>query len=69
MAQDPNARSKIEGTLQAIRGRYGWLSDAELLEVRKGLEAMARRSEALRAVPLSNGDEPRPVFSPFRGQG
>jgi hypothetical protein len=59
---------EVEILFQLICGRYGdRLTPAELDEVRKGVEAVVAGARALRAVRLSNSDEPAQPFRPFRG--
>lgn len=50
-----------------IRTRYGNRLTAEQLEaVRRGVVAVVAQSAALRAVRLTNADEPVQRFVPFR---
>jgi len=63
-----SAPDEIEFLFQLIRGRYGdRLTPAELDELRKGVEAVVESARVLRAVRLSNADEPAQPFTPFRG--
>ena len=58
---------EVDHLFALIASRYGdRLTDAELAEVRKGIEAVAQNARALRAVRLRNSDEPSPPFVPFR---
>ncbi len=53
-----------------VRERYGArLTEAQLDEVRKGVEAVEQAASALRAVRLDNSDEPMQLFAPFRADG
>jgi hypothetical protein len=62
------APAGVEHLAALIRERYGArLTEAELAEVRKGVEAVAQASRALRGVRLDNADEPMQPFAPFRG--
>ncbi len=50
-----------------VQERYGSrLSPEELEQVRTGVERIVEAAEALRSVPLSNGDEPLALFVPYR---
>ncbi len=66
MLEEPRPE-EIDALLQLIKVKYGSrLSEAELAEVREALSANAQISAALRASPLSNGDEPATEFTPLR---
>jgi hypothetical protein len=59
----------IDHLFALIRERYGArLTDAQLAEVRRGVEAVEHAVRALRAVRLDNADEPMPPFVPFRAE-
>jgi len=61
------ASPEVDHLFALIRSRYAdRLTDAELAEVRKGIEAVEQNARALRAVRLRNSDEPSPIFVPFR---
>ncbi len=47
----------------------GRLREAELEEVKKGVERIVEASMELRAVELGNWDEPFSVFTPYRRRG
>lgn len=64
-----NADEAVD-TLQAlVARRYGdRLTPAELAGVRQGIETVVEMSRALRAVKVTNSDEPMPPFVPFRAE-
>ena len=52
---------------ELIRTRYGdRLTPPELEELRRGIETLVAQAAALRAVRLTNADEPVQRFVPFR---
>ena len=58
-----------DALLALLKGRYGGrLTDEQLEELRKSVEAASGRAAQMRSVPLANGDEPAFVFRPFRGE-
>ena len=58
---------EAEFLFDMVRDRYGdLLSAEELKEVRKGVEGIAKATEALRSVKLGNGTEPFSIFKPYR---
>ena len=59
----------IDALVEMLKGRYGGrLTDEQLGELRKAVEAGSERAAQMRSVPLGNGDEPAFVFTPFRGE-
>jgi hypothetical protein len=55
--------SMSDGLLVAARARFGrYLSAEEAEEVKKGIASVVRSGEKLRAVALSNADEPVGTF-------
>jgi hypothetical protein len=53
-----------------VRERYGArLTEAQLEEVRKGVDAVEQAARVLRAIRLDNADEPMPPFAPYRADG
>lgn len=54
--------------LAELTARYGerW-NDAELALIRERLRRSVRLGDALRAVPMTNADEPGNIFKPYRG--
>ena len=59
----------IDALVELLKGRYGGrLTDEQLGELRKAVEAGSERAAQMRSVPLGNGDEPAFVFTPFRAE-
>ena len=59
----------VDALLALLKGRYGGrLTDEQLEELSKSVEAASGRAVQMRSVPLDNGDEPAFVFTPFRGE-
>ena len=66
MSQDPRSQEADE-LFALVRSRYGARLTAEQLEsVRRGVAALVEQAAALRAVRLSNADEPVQRFTPYR---
>jgi hypothetical protein len=65
---DPEAvRAEVETMLALVRERYGSRLDADQLAgVRTAIEAIVQASRALRAVRLTNADEPAQPFAAYR---
>jgi hypothetical protein len=62
---DPEADALIE----IVRQRYGdRLTPEELDEVRKIVQAQVEAARALRAIRLTNADEPVQPFAPYRAE-
>jgi hypothetical protein len=60
---------ELETLFALVRQRYGArLTPAELEALRQGLEGILAGARAVRAVRLSNADEPWPPFAPFRDE-
>jgi hypothetical protein len=58
---------EAETLYKLVEQLYGdRLSEAELEEVKKGVEHIVEASMELRAVELDNWDEPFSVFTPYR---
>jgi len=56
-------RGEVEVVLELIAARYGrTFSEDELGRLREDVTGMLERAAALRAVPLTNADEPAPLF-------
>lgn len=67
MSDAQQAMSESESLVHLVRQRYGSrLTEAELEDVRQGIEAMMQAAAVLRAIPLANSDEPGTVFRPYR---
>jgi len=59
--------TEVDRLFALVRDRYGArLTEAQLDEVRRGIEAIVNGARALRAVRLENADEPMQPFSAFR---
>jgi len=66
MSEDPRSQ-EADALFALVRSRYGARLTAEQLEnVRRGVAALVEQAAALRAVRLSNADEPVQRFTPFR---
>src|SRR4051812_25445398 len=67
--ESPKEKPKTEADarMELILARYGKLLDeAARKSIRAEIEGHVRRAEALRKIPLDNGDGPFPVFHPYR---
>ena len=59
--------SEIDARMNLILARYGThLDDDARRSIRRDVEAVIRRADRMRAFELANGDEPIPVFTPYR---
>jgi hypothetical protein len=47
-------------------GKHAQLDEKARASIRNEVAAVVRRGEALRKIPLGNGDGPFPVFHPYR---
>jgi hypothetical protein len=62
-------RAEVDTMLALVRERYGSRLDAEQLAgVRTAIEAVVQASRALRAVRLTNADEPAQPFAAYRAE-
>jgi hypothetical protein len=60
-------RAEVETMLALVRERYGSrLAQEELEGVRTAIEGIVQAAHALRAVRLSNADEPGQPFAAYR---
>jgi hypothetical protein len=67
MSEPAPAAREADILLELVRARYGHRLTATQLEgVRRGVTAIVEQVAALRAVRLSNADEPVQRFVPFR---
>ena len=58
---------EAEALFRLVEQMYGSkLTEAELEEVKKGVERIVEASAELRAIKLGNWDEPFSVFTPLR---
>ena len=63
-ARDPG---EVDLRFALVRLRYGDRLSAEQLDaLRRAVETIVEQVAALRAVPLTNADEPLQRFAPFR---
>ena len=61
--------AEVETMLALVRERYGSRLDADQLAgVRTAIEGIVQASRALRAVRLSNADEPAQPFAAYRAE-
>ncbi|HKW92309.1 MAG TPA: hypothetical protein VJX92_10445 [Methylomirabilota bacterium] len=64
---DPESAREVDTLLALVRERYGArLGAAELEDIRKAIEAIVGAARALRAVRLTNADEPGQPFAAYR---
>ena len=69
MSDADAVRAEVEAMLALVRERYGSRLDAEQLAgVRTSIEAIVQASRALRAVRLTNADEPAQPFTVYRAE-
>jgi hypothetical protein len=67
MSEPEAIRAEVETMLALVRERYGSrLSAEELAGVRTAIEGIVQAAHALRAVRLTNADEPGQPFAAFR---
>ena len=67
MSEADAVRAEVETLLALVRERYGGRLDAEQLAgVRTAIESIVQAARALRAVRLTNADEPGQPFVPYR---
>ncbi|HET8524059.1 MAG TPA: hypothetical protein VFL82_12560 [Thermomicrobiales bacterium] len=68
VSRDADAEGVIDARLAALTARFGErLTDEEWHGVRERIARIVDQGKALRAVPLTNADEPEIVFVPYRG--
>ena len=69
MSDAEAVRAEVETLLALVRERYGSRLDAEQLAgVRTAIEAIVQAARALRAVRLTNADEPVQPFAAYRAE-
>ena len=67
MSDTDAVRAEVETLLALVRERYGSRLDADQLAgVRTALEGIVQAASALRAVRLTNADEPAQPFAAYR---
>ena len=60
-------KSEADARMELILARFGTqLDEAARKTVRSQIDGIVRNAEALRKIPLENGDGPFPVFHPYR---
>jgi hypothetical protein len=65
--EPPKVRSEVDARMDMVLARHGkYLDEAARKSVRDEVESIVRRGEQLRKFALTNGDEPFPVFTPYR---
>ena len=65
--EPPKPKSEADARMDLILARHGkYLDDDGKKAVRAEVESIVRRGETLRKFALTNGDEPFPVFKPYR---
>ena len=69
MSDAEAVRAEVDTMLALVRERYGNRLDAEQVAgVRTAIEAIVLASRALRAVRLTNADEPAQPFAVYRAE-
>lgn len=69
MSDAEAVRAEVETMLALVRERYGSRLDPDQLAgVRTAIEAIVQASRALRAVRLTNADEPAQPFTAYRAE-
>jgi hypothetical protein len=67
MSEPAKADPEADALFEIVRHRYGdRLAPEQLDELRKIVEAQVEAARALRAVRLTNADEPMQPFAPYR---
>jgi hypothetical protein len=67
MSEAAKPDGEAEALFETVRRRYGdRLTPAQLEELRKIVATQVEAARALRAVPLTNADEPMQPFVPYR---
>ena len=68
MSEAPKPDREADALFEIVRLRYGdRLTEVQLDELRKIVAAQLEAARALRAVALTNADEPMQPFAPYRG--
>ena len=69
MSDAEAVRAEVDTMLALVRERYGSRLDAvQLAGVRTSIEAIVQAARALRAVRLTNADEPAQPFAAYRAE-
>ena len=67
---NPEQTSQVEARLGMLLARVGEpFSADELAHLRRDIAREVELADRLRAVPLTNGDEPGTIFVPYRAEG
>jgi hypothetical protein len=65
--ESPKVQTEADARMELVIARFGkHLDESARKSVRAEVESHVRRAEALRKIPLDNGDGPFPVFHPYR---
>lgn len=60
-------KSEADARMELVLARFGTqLDEAARKTIRTQIDGIVRNAEALRKIPLDNGDGPFPVFHPYR---
>jgi hypothetical protein len=66
-AEDDRPDPEVEARMALILARYGErLDDESRKAIYREVEGIVRRGRRLKDYPLDNGDEPFPIFHPYR---
>ena len=68
--EPPKPIDEAEARMALVVARFGKhakLDEAARAAIRNDVAGVVRRGEALRKIPLDNGDGPFPIFHPYRG--
>jgi len=68
-AEPPKPPDEVDARMAIVLARFGkhaQLDEKARATIRGQVEGVIRRGEALRKIPLGNGDGPFPVFHPYR---
>ena len=69
MSEAAKPDSEADALFEVVRLRYGdRLTPAQLDELRRIVAAQVDAARALRAVALTNADEPMQPFAPYRAE-
>jgi hypothetical protein len=66
----PKPLDEVDARMALLLARFGkhaQLDEKARATIRGEVAGVVRRGEALRKIPLGNGDGPFPVFHPYRG--
>ena len=64
--EDPS-KAEADARMELVLARFGKQLDADARKaVRREVESIVKAAETLRKFKLENGDEPFPVFRPYR---